>query len=122
MKLKQRLIKDFDFPEYAYIPGIFPHPNKIGGHSFGKKEPIVDELDPYNVNISKAYLYAFDLYNHGFFWESHVWWEALWNKAGRKGESADFIKGLIKLAASGVKIYLKQLCLNKLFCINNHSS
>ena len=48
-------------------------------------------------------MYGIDLFNGGYFWESHVAWEGLWMVCGRKGEVADFLKGLIKLAAAGVK-------------------
>ncbi len=48
-------------------------------------------------------MHAIDLFNHGFYWEAHEAWEALWHAAGRKGAAADFLKGLIKLAAAGVK-------------------
>jgi predicted metal-dependent hydrolase len=44
-----------------------------------------------------------DLFNHGFYWEAHEAWEGLWHACGRKGVLADFLKGLIQLAASGVK-------------------
>ncbi len=50
-----------------------------------------------------TYLRGIDLFNHGYYWEAHEAWEALWHAAGRKGPIADFLKGLIKLAASGVK-------------------
>jgi hypothetical protein len=53
---------------------------------------------------SREYLYAIDLFNHGYYWEAHEVWEGLWHAAGRKGALADFLKGLIKLAAAGVKI------------------
>jgi hypothetical protein len=43
------------------------------------------------------------LFNRGYYWESHVVWENLWLACGRKGMAADFLKGLIKLAAAGVK-------------------
>ncbi len=45
-----------------------------------------------------------DLFNHGYYWEAHEVWEGLWNAAGRSGITADFVKGLIKLAAAGVKV------------------
>jgi hypothetical protein len=44
-----------------------------------------------------------DLFNHGYYWEAHETWEGLWVACGRKGTTADFLKGLIKLAAAGVK-------------------
>ncbi|HWC89822.1 MAG TPA: DUF309 domain-containing protein, partial [Pirellulales bacterium] len=44
-----------------------------------------------------------DLFNHGYYWEAHETWEAIWHASGRTGPISDFIKGLIKLAAAGVK-------------------
>ncbi len=49
------------------------------------------------------YRYGIDLFNHGYYWESHETWEAVWVAAGRRGPVADFLKALIKLAAAGVK-------------------
>ena len=48
--------------------------------------------------------WAVQLFNAGYYWESHEAWESLWHAAGRKGAIADFLKGLIKLAAAGVKL------------------
>lgn len=61
-----------------------------------------------NFGHHQDYLYAFDLFNSGYYWESHVWWEELWHLAGRKGQLADLLKALIKLAAAGVKLKLGQ--------------
>ena len=52
---------------------------------------------------SHDYLLGCDLFNHGYYWEAHETWEGLWNACGRSGTTADFLKGLIKLAAAGVK-------------------
>ena len=49
------------------------------------------------------YFWGFDLFNHGYYWEAHETWEAVWHACGRRGPSADLVKGLIKLAAAGVK-------------------
>src|SRR5690606_25873938 len=43
------------------------------------------------------------LFQHGYYWEAHEEWEQVWIELGRKGDHADCVKGLIKLAASGVK-------------------
>ena len=39
------------------------------------------------------------------YWEAHMksWEQLYWHACGRQGESADFLKALIKLAAAGVK-------------------
>lgn len=49
-------------------------------------------------------MYGIDLFNHGYYWEAHEVWEGLWHVCGRTGTAATFFKGLIKLAASGVKV------------------
>jgi len=54
--------------------------------------------------VSSDYLFGIDLFNHGFYWEAHEIWEQLWIACGRSGQEADFLKGLIKLAAAGVKV------------------
>lgn len=48
--------------------------------------------------------YALDLLNHGYFWESHVYFEALWNAHKRVGPEADFFKAMIKLGAAAIKL------------------
>lgn len=52
---------------------------------------------------SPAFLHAIDLYHHGYFWEAHEVWEALWHAAGRRGPTAEIYRGLIRLAAAGFK-------------------
>lgn len=74
----------------------------------GEKDPVVAPLDPARPFDSDVLRYSLDLYNHGYFWESHVYFEALWNAHERKGSVADFLKGMIKLGAAGVKMALKQ--------------
>ena len=49
------------------------------------------------------YLLGIDLFNRGYYWEAHESWEAVWLAAGRRGQTADFLKGLIKLTAACVK-------------------
>jgi predicted metal-dependent hydrolase len=58
-----------------------------------------------NWRANPHYLRAVDLFNFGYYWEAHEAWEGLWIAAGRTGPVADALKGLIKLAAAGVKAY-----------------
>jgi len=93
-----------ELPPYSYVPGLFPHPTSDErGHSFGRKEPPPQPLDEARYRDNATYRFAIDLFNHGFYWEAHEEWESLWHVAGRHGATADFLKGLIKLAAAGVK-------------------
>ena len=99
-----RLVPDEPFPPYAYIPGRNPHPTADpAGHSFGIIPTVPPKPEPAQWQESRPYLYGIDLFNGGYYWESHVAWESLWMTYGRKGIVADFLKGLIKLAAAGVK-------------------
>jgi hypothetical protein len=92
-------------PPYSYVPGLAPHPTSDPrGHSYDVHERKPAPLTPSSYGDNVVYLYAIDLFNHGFYWEAHEAWEALWHVAGRSGPEADFLKGLIKLAAAGVKL------------------
>jgi uncharacterized protein len=99
-----RLLPDEPFPPYSYVPGRFPHPESDpAGHSFGAHRPITLPPGPDDWPTCRPYLRGLDLFNASFFWESHVEFEAVWMACGRRGTTADFFKGLIKLAAAGVK-------------------
>jgi hypothetical protein len=94
------------FPSYIFVPGRNPHPKKEGGHMEGLGEPMASRIDDPSKN--ELLRFALDLYNFGYFWESHVYFEALWNAHQRSGSVADFLKGLIKLGAAGVKNQISQ--------------
>jgi hypothetical protein len=82
-----------------------PHPRRHpDGHSFGTPEPAPSPLDPARWRECAEYLHGIDLFNRGFYWEAHEAWEAVWVGAGRKGPVAELARGLIKLAAAGVKV------------------
>jgi predicted metal-dependent hydrolase len=99
-----RFCPDRALPPYSYVPGVNAHPGSDPrGHSFGVPPEKAEPLSEESYRGNATYLYAIDLFNHGFYWEAHEAWEALWHAAGRKGATADFLKGLIKLAAAGVK-------------------
>ena len=93
-----------ELPSYAFRPGQHIHPNKEGGHFFGTSEVLPSKLSIKNND----FLYAIDLFNNLYYWESHVYLEAIWNFYKRKGSEADFCKALIKLAAGALKQELNQ--------------
>jgi hypothetical protein len=103
-RLIPRFVPDEPLPPYAFVPGRFPHPiSDPAGHSFGRAREPAAPFDPAAWAICRPYLYGIDLFNYGYYWEAHEEWESLWHVAGRTGPVADFLKGLIKLAAAGVK-------------------
>lgn len=103
-----RYLPAWPLPTYIFVPGENPHPKKVGGHMEGLKDPDAPVIDVVHPEKNEHLRYALDLYNHGYFWESHVYFEALWNAHKRQGSVADFLKALIKLGAAGVKISIEQ--------------
>jgi len=102
--LPPRFAPDKPLPPYSYVSGRFPHPmSDPRGHSFGHVPEAGLSFSPEAWQRSPTYLHALDLFNHGYYWEAHEAWEQLWHVCGRRGAAADFLKGLIKLAAAGVK-------------------
>jgi hypothetical protein len=99
-----RFVPQRPLPPYTFVPDRAPHPvSDSAGHSFGDLPAAAEAVDPKNWPASQTYLYGIDLFNARYYWESHVEWESLWLACGRSGAVADFLKGLIKLAAAGVK-------------------
>lgn len=92
------------FPPYAHTPGATPHPlSDPRGHRCTYLAEAPEPLDPDRWQSCGAWRIAIDLFNHGYYWEAHEAWETLWEAAGRRGPLADALKGLVKLAAAGVK-------------------
>lgn len=99
----KRCVPHRAMPPYSYVPGMHPHPiREEDGHSFGV-DVSVSDFDLNRWQECEEYLFGVDLFNAGFYWEAHEAWEAVWICVGRSGLTADFLKGLIKLAAAGVK-------------------
>lgn len=96
------------FPPYIFIPGVNPHPKKEGGYRYEQAEPVAEMIDLAHPKKSEFLQHSLDLYNNGYYWESHVYFEALWNAHGRVGSVADFLKAMIKLGAAGVKLSIQQ--------------
>jgi predicted metal-dependent hydrolase len=100
----KRYLPDVPLPPYSYVTGRFPHPLRdSAGHSYGVEPEPCPPPESERWRECAAYLRGLDLFNSGYYWEAHESWEQAWHAAGRRGPIADFFKGLIKLAAAGVK-------------------
>ncbi len=96
---------DDPLPAYSFVPGKTPHPHTDpAGHRFGCDLPPAEPLEPERWASSRRYLLGIDLFNHGYYWEAHEMWEAVWNANGRRGPVATLLKCLIQLAVVGVKL------------------
>lgn len=101
--MNKRYCSDRQLPDYAFIPGMNPHPFKEGGHWFGLHEPIAEIILENDPLANKDFCYAIDLMNNHYFWEAHVYLEALWNAHKRIGPIAEFLKAMIICSAGEVK-------------------
>ena len=88
------------FPPYRYVPGEHPHPTRDPrGHSSGTPE-VTQLLSPDSWQTCAPYLYAIDLFNHGYWWEAHEALEPFWRAADRNARDGLFLQGLIQVAAA----------------------
>ncbi len=101
LMMRPRLLPERQFPAYAYLPGRQPHPVRDpGGHSY-QAEPHVAPVEL--ALTSENFYWGIDLFNYGYYWEAHEAWEGLWQVASSPRYRL-FFKGMILLAATGVKI------------------
>lgn len=101
-----RLLPGVKLPPYTYIPGtetVHPirHPE---GHSHGQRNRNSQPLNPESWADNRSYLLAIDYFNCGYYWEAHDEWDRLWRATGPDSPEGKFLKGLVKLAAAGVKV------------------
>jgi predicted metal-dependent hydrolase len=87
------------------VPGLVPHAQKPasdeheGNRWDGEEDTLVR---------SAEYLWGADLYNHGFYWEAHEVWEALWKCAAPESPVRHLLQGLIQCAAASLKALTEQ--------------
>lgn len=101
-----RLLPSAELPDYTYIPGTeTPHPYRSQqGHSYQKKGRTPKALDPEAWAENRAYLLALDYFNFGYYWEANDTWERLHRASNPDSTVGRFLKGLVKLAAAGIKV------------------
>ena len=94
------------FPSYTFVPGgPWPHPvSDPRGHAAGRHPVPAERIVETDWSSSVDFLHALNLFNAGYYWEAHEVWERLWHAHRRTGPTAEVLKGLIKLAAAGVKV------------------
>lgn len=92
------------FPPYCFVPGQSPHPRRDPkGHSYGQPEPRPPAFLPEEWWDSEWYLYGWDLYNFGYWWECHEVFEGLWHAVGPDTQQGQFLQALIQVAAANLK-------------------
>ncbi len=103
MRRSDRLLPEFPFPAYTYVPGKQPHPfSDPRGHRFGHDLP-PETTNAASFASSIRFRLGIDLFNHGYYWEAHEIWETCWREVGPPTATGRFLKALIQWAVVGVK-------------------
>ncbi|MBK6940794.1 MAG: DUF309 domain-containing protein [Planctomycetes bacterium] len=86
------------------MPGQAPHPTRdVGGHS-RERGPFDDPpLDESNWSRHSGFLFGFDLFNRGYFWEAHEVWEEAWHRVPPRSPVRLLLQALIQIAAASLK-------------------
>ncbi len=96
-------------PAYRHLPFRNPHPFlDRDGHSYGEVLTPSACFDTENWRVHEDYLYAVDLFNHGFWWEAHERLKQVSIGAGRESATGRFVEGLIQVAAALLKLYMNE--------------
>lgn len=96
-------------PAYRHIPLQNPHPfMDVGGHSYGQQASQVAAFSAADWQNCNAYLYAIDLFNHGYWWEAHEQLKPVCIAAGRESEIGSFVQGLIQIGAAQLKRFMQE--------------
>ncbi len=85
-------------PEIRHNIDLIITQNKIG----------MDIVHSVDVVESESWKYALDLFNHGYYWETHGVLELIWNALKKGSEDASFIQGFIQISACLLKYREKE--------------
>lgn len=92
-------------PAYRHLPGKTPHPTRDpAGHSHGKPEPRLPDLNLVPWEETEEYLFGIDLFNQGYWWECHEILEGLWHAAGHHSPAGHALQAVIQCAAAHLKV------------------
>ena len=95
---------DRPFPSYRHVPGRTPHPTRAPeGHSFVRAELSLPDLNHIDWRSCREFLFGVDLFNAGYWWESHEIFEGLWHAAGHRSEAGHVLQAMIQCAAAHLK-------------------
>ena len=68
------------------------------------EEPAANPLTPESWASNEDFLFGVDLFNAGFFWEAHTFWERLWALPATPPEIRRLLRAMIQTAAACLKV------------------
>jgi len=100
---------DRALPPYRHLPGTTAHPERSPeGHSYRVEEPAAHPLTEDGWADNEDFLFGVDLFNAGYFWEAHAFWERLWVLEETSPEIRRFLQAIIQAAAACLKVRQEQ--------------
>lgn len=91
----------------AHIPGRNARPaSKSEIFRISSSAPCPTDPDRWSAN--DAWLAGLVAYRHGYFWEAHEVWEAVWKNARPNSVERSLLQGVIQLANAGLKLRMGQ--------------
>jgi hypothetical protein len=88
-------------PPYPFVPGETGRPARDPGEApRDERTAAGGSWRPEEWRELESWLWAIDLFNHGYWWECHEALEGLWLAAGRTTPPARFVQSLVHLSAA----------------------
>lgn len=94
--------QDWPLPARPHVPGETERPDEDDHvHRVARAAP--SPTDPHAWHANPAWVAGLRLYCHGYFWEAHEVWEAVWANAHANSAERALVQGVIQLANAGLK-------------------
>jgi hypothetical protein len=96
----------FALPARRHIPGTTSVPDRAPLDAIKALTPPRITVDSWRD--APAYAYGLHLHAHGYFWEAHEVWEAVWLATAPNSQERHLLAGLIQLANACLKLEMVQ--------------
>ncbi len=96
----------FILPARRHLPGSATVPDRAPLDAVKALTPQRVTRDTWRD--APAYAYGLHLHAHGFFWEAHEVWEAVWLATAPNWQERHLLAGLIQLANASLKLEMAQ--------------
>ena len=94
------------WPDHAYTPGKNDrHPEDFFDEI---KNSVSTGMTANEISQSRAYLFGFELFDQGFYWEAHEVWEPVWLALPDSAQEKFFVQALIQTSNAYLKLRMEK--------------
>lgn len=97
----------YPLPNRPHVPGRNARPS-ADNPACRAAEAAPTRTDAGNWDANTCYLFGFDLYDAGFFWEAHEVWEPVWMGCSPNSPDRHLLQGLIQTTNACLKILMQR--------------